>query len=73
MPLFTKAEDTGHALCIEQFDLKSVVFKLSESFRDYCKGLYIFRLLILFFLSVMMGLGFVFNLDDAALVVFFKD
>lgn len=67
MPSSTKVEDTGHALCIEQFDLKSVVFKLSESFRVCCKGLYIFWSLVLFYLLVMMGLAFVFNLDDVAL------
>lgn len=70
MPLSTKAEDVGHALCIEQFDLKSVLLR-KLYLRFVIKGCDILYVIVIYF-SVMMILAFVFNLDDLALIMFLK-
>lgn len=70
MPLSTKAEDVGHALCIEQFDLKSVLLR-KPYLRFVIKDCYILYVIVIY-LSVMMILAFVFNLDDLALIMFLK-
>lgn len=71
MPLSTKAEDVGHALCIEQFGLKSVLLR-KLYLRFVIKDCYILYNVIVIYLSVMMILAFVFNLDDLALIMFLK-
>ena len=71
MPLSTKADDVGHALCIEQFDLKSVLLR-KLYLRFVIKGCYILYNVIVIYFSVMMILAFVFNLDDLALIMFLK-
>lgn len=70
MPLSTKADDVGHALCIEQFDLKSVLLR-KPYLRFVIKNCYILYVIVIY-LSVMMILAFVFNLDDLALIMFLK-
>ena len=70
MPLSTKAEDVGHALCIEQFDLKSVLLR-KPYLRFVIKNCYILYVIVIY-LSVMMILAFVFNVDDLALIMFLK-
>lgn len=70
MPLSTKAEDVGHALCIEQFGLKSVLLR-KLYLRFVIKDCYILYVIVIY-LSVMMILAFVFNLDDLALIMFLK-
>lgn len=70
MPLSTKADDVGHALCIEQFDLKSVLLR-KPYLRFVIKDCYILYVIVIY-LSVMMILAFVFNLDDLALIMFLK-
>ena len=70
MPLSTKAEDVGHALCIEQFDLKSVLLR-KLYLRFVIKGCDILYVIVIYF-SVMMILAFVFDLDDLALIMFLK-
>ena len=70
MPLSTKAEDVGHALCIEQFDLKSVLLR-KPYLRFVIKDCYILYVIVIY-LSVMMILAFVLNVDDLALIMFLK-
>lgn len=70
MPLSTKADDVGHALCIEQFDLKSVLLR-KPYLRFVIKDCYILYVIVIY-LSVMMILAFVFNVDDLALIMFLK-
>lgn len=70
MPLSTKADDVGHALCIEQFDLKSVLLR-KPYLRFVIKNCYILYVIVIY-LSVMMILAFVFNVDDLALIMFLK-